>query len=366
MIFKNKRRLNKYCQRFILKYYKSNIRFFYSSTLTISFYDIQHLKFIFFRLSRLILGDKRLSGMSTLLFIFNPSSIFFNTLYSESLFSLLTFTSFYKFFNSLSVFHPLQSPMKFLYNLIIPLTFLLLSIFVRSNGMFYVAVIGYYVLKNFIFSFVRVSVMKSIFFLGLGVSLIFLVIIPYFLVLYYPYSIYCNKAFEMKTPKWCYERVPNVYDFIQKEYWGVSFMGSWEINGGIFIYWGIHMLIIISILLYSFFKHSWKCFFTLGLWEKDAVKVGRKNGIIYNEKWNPFIIYTIILFLISFFYANIMSCTRFFSSCPTVYWYLSSIILRWNEEGKKWEMSGSKRVFMLCIHFNMFGMLFFANFLPWT
>lgn len=40
-----------------------------------------------------------------------------------------------------------------------------------------------------------------------------------------PYEMYCLSRLDtyQEVPKWCFDRIPNVYDYIQKVYWDVGF-----------------------------------------------------------------------------------------------------------------------------------------------
>lgn len=313
--------------------------------------------------------DKRLSGISTFLFIFNPSSVFYSALYSEPLFVVLTFSSFYFLFQ---IDFDIIRYNRFLFfkKIFFPFIFLFFSVFVRSIGMFYVVVFGYFILRNFITIILKMlnenkfDLIKFInFYVFIGVFMIFIIIIPYLLILYYAYTIYCLESYDFIHPIWCSENLPNIYNYVQKQYWNVGFLSEYRIERVVFIYWGSQTLIFIGFFIFDFLKDNWLSFITLG----HKKKISEKKNKYYNDKWNPIMIYVCILFVISVFFAHIQSCTRFFSTCPAIYWfYTSKLVDKENKRIKIFDNLLNKWIIFYFIQFNVFGLIFYSNFLPWT
>lgn len=236
---------------------------------------------------------------------------------------------------------------------------LMIAVLIRSNGLFYVTIPGYFILKEF-FSFLRQKkLFQSLLMVFIGLLTLLLMLIPYFLVVsYYPTQIYCGLEKD-KKPVWCIGEFPNLYDFNQKEHWNVSFLGQYKLSRIFFIYWGMHSLLIMGWLIYDFLKQKWKSFFTLGFF-------GENNKSFYSEEWNPFMIYTIVLFVISAFWAHTQSCTRFFSSNPCFLWFLSYKIFGSKLEIGRDENKIGKLLFVYILYFNVAGNFMFSNYLPWT
>ena len=310
-----------------------------------------------------MLGNQKLSFLSAIIFIINPASIFYTAVYTESLFTFVTLSSFYAFFSN-PIFNVRgmekdNSCLKLLSALIVPLGFLVISVFVRSNGLFFIVIPGYFLMKTFFRNCFARKIWKAQEMVFLGILSLMIILIPYFLVLAYPYFIYCSDNSEFKPP-WCFEKIPNAYDYNQKEHWNVAFLEQYKLSRITFIYWGMHSLIILGLLIVDFLREKWLSFFTLGFMGEK--KINSK----YSELWNPFMIYTVILFIISIFFAHTQSCTRFFSSCPCFIWYMAAQIFGFQKDNEEKIIIKNKWMLIYIIYFNVAGHCMFSNYLPWT
>lgn len=308
--------------------------------------------------------NQKLSFISTIIIIANPASIFFTAVYTESLFTLVTLFSFYLFFSNIEKVEE-KGFLDYFRILRAPIGLLMISVFIRSNALFYISIPGYYILKDFISCIFDHKIKKAFMLIFIGLLSLILLMVPYFMVVYYADLIYCSVNSEAKPP-YCFESFQNAYDYNQKKHWNVGFLEQYKLSRIIFIYWGLHTLIIVGLLIIGFLKEKWLSFCTLGfLGEK-------KENKEYSEKWNPFMIYTLILFAISVFLAHTQSCTRFFSSCPCFSWYLASQIFGFqksvdsNEKEEEKLTIQNKWLLLYIIYFNVAGHCMFSNYLPWT
>lgn len=80
--------------------------------------------------------------------------------------------------------------------------------------------------------------------LALLVIIIFL--IPYILILAYPYSIYCDKNNSNYAP-WCDDLIPNIYSYVQDKHWEVGFLRCYNIYRYMFIIWGMGGVIVMGV-----------------------------------------------------------------------------------------------------------------------
>ena len=92
---------------------------------------------------------------------------------------------------------------------------------------------------------------------------------PLLLIIYYqPFQLHCKLRFDRdwhgKTPVWCYDKVPNVYTYIQDKYWENGF--------GWFFYRGLEnalkcipMNLIYLTVTYRVMKSNALAFCTLGI-----------------------------------------------------------------------------------------------------
>ncbi|KAL1810251.1 hypothetical protein ACET3Z_027241 [Daucus carota] len=172
----------------------------YRAVLGLSGYVLNNIAYVFavvyfHRLSVIVLKYKRTALRASILFCFNPASIFFSSIYSESLYALL----------SIGGICHLMSGAKNKSTL-----WFALSVLARSNG---VLNAGYIV---------------QILFAGALCCLC--ICLPLFILQAYGYVNICHGRSTDELRPWCKARVPMVYNFIQSYYWGVGFLKYFKIK----------------------------------------------------------------------------------------------------------------------------------------
>lgn len=208
-------------------------------------------------------NNNPLAVSTILLYSLNPANIFFSAVYSESLFSMLTFSSIYCLYTN-----------KFLLAVVLVFS----SCLCRSNGILNFGYIAYYCLKEHLssikitqqfissektsfFKYVRFFCFKT---LNLGFIKNFLLILKlivsfasaysaFFLYQYYIYSKFCKLTQSEKrniyipnelikygqensyhlinnetNPNWCSLALPFSYTHVQANYWKVGFLTYWQ------------------------------------------------------------------------------------------------------------------------------------------
>jgi len=85
------------------------------------------------------------------------------------------------------------------------------------------------------------------------IVLIQCVIIYYLVVAVYPYYLYCMKPAE-ECPRWCFYTIPDLYGFIQKEYWGVQFLGSYSPARTMDLNWSMQSVYIVLLGMIGWIK----------------------------------------------------------------------------------------------------------------
>jgi phosphatidylinositol glycan class V len=201
-----------------------------------------------YKLTKLLFNNEQMAFTSSMIFIFNPATIFFIAPYSESLFLMLTIISFYflyenKYFISLSLFS--------------------LSCLTRSNGLVNFLFIAFYLIKSAIpnlldglkqtnfFGVLKYILRKKNVFVGLWLVLKVFFALGCFLssfslYQYYIYYKFCVRfANETSIPdelieygnenlyslggfEWCDKFIPFSYTNVQSKYWNVGFMKYWQ------------------------------------------------------------------------------------------------------------------------------------------
>lgn len=173
-----------------------------------------------YQLTLLVLKNRNIALLSACLYTFSPSSIFFQSSYSESLFTMLQMLSFLTFFGSY-----LRAPRENLFRswraysfVIVPSLISCLSVFARSTGMFSLVVFGYPILGDFIAqirAMMRPDKKLRLQKLGphilWGAYLVLVLVTPYLMMLVFAKNIYCGAD---RPPSWCQAAFPNIYDYI--------------------------------------------------------------------------------------------------------------------------------------------------------
>ena len=183
-----------------------------------------------YKLTRSLFGKNKVALMSSLLFCFNPASVFMSSLYTESLFSCLQFTALYYLEREKSI----QALLLFG-----------LGSATRSNGIISCGFIAHSILKHFVssemtsfksssdlltfklpnLSLVLATFMKLIILIGI-------VLVPFLFFQLYGYSLYCIPLTRDATHynSWCNKWLPFPYSYIQDTYWNVGFLRYFELK----------------------------------------------------------------------------------------------------------------------------------------
>lgn len=167
-------------------------------------------------------GNKKLSLLTAILFTLNPASVFMSAVYSETLFSLFTFSGLL----ALERRRPWLSSLMFG-----------LASFTRSNGIVLSAFLGYQSLVSLyeiFFSHGHQSTCHRLWSSGkqlFAAAIQCLVIVaPFYAFQLYGYALYCRGASATPTslPPWCNRTLPLPYSYIQEHYWSVGFLRYYQ------------------------------------------------------------------------------------------------------------------------------------------
>ncbi|KMZ69600.1 GPI mannosyltransferase [Zostera marina] len=381
----------------------------YRAVLGLSGYVLNNIAFVlaamyFYRLSVLVLKEPAAAMRASVLFCFNPASIFYSSVYTESLYALFSFGGLYNLFTG--------------YNTI-AVVFFALSGFARSNG---VLNAGY-----FCFQTMHI-VYKSIFQMNRPIFALQEIVVavlrsvcifsPFIAFQTYGYYNICTQpgiATDNLSP-WCKARVPLLYDYLQSHYWGVGFLRYFQLKQlpNFLLASPILSLAVCSIvqyakvrpdLLYSLgFQGSTKekdnasLFITSGVAQKFddnfdvytsvSSKVVKGNMIqrlnrkekqpsfgysslpqaknhsqgkqgYFSFSILPFIYHLTFLTFTAFFVMHVQVASRFLSASPPIYWFASYVLSFYNKR------SG----YMIWAYFSAYillGSLLFSNFYPFT
>ncbi|KAM0991344.1 hypothetical protein ACFX13_009891 [Malus domestica] len=357
------------------------------AVLGLSGYVINNIAFVFgavylYRLSVVILKDQEAAVRASLLFCFNPASIFYSSIYSETLFALFSVGGLYHLISGKDV---------------IAVLWFALSGFSRSNG---VLNAGYFCFQTMHQAYDAVFLRKRPF-LALqavvgGALRCICIFVPFIAFQAYGYNNLCLEHLPSDMRPWCNARVPLLYNYIQSHYWGVGFLRYFQVKQlpNFLLASPILSLALCSIIHYA--KSKPENFFSLGFRappeDKDSAAVlfslteysSRKNRTrkqvnkdgpaLLSEEHKalakqgylsvavlPCILHLGFMAATAFFVMHVQVATRFLSFSPPLYWF-ASYIMKSRGTGKRWGYI----VWAYSAAYILLGSLLFPNFYPFT
>ncbi|CAN6712107.1 unnamed protein product [Malus baccata var. baccata] len=153
------------------------------------------------RLSVVILKDQEAAVRASVLFCFNPASIFYSSIYSETLFTLFSVGGLYHLMSGKDV---------------IAVLWFALSGFSRSNG---VLNTGYFFFQTMHQAYDAVFLRKRPFAVVGGALCCICIFVPFIAFQAYGYNNLCLGHLPSDVRPWCKARVPLLYNYIQSHYW---------------------------------------------------------------------------------------------------------------------------------------------------
>lgn len=145
---------------------------------------------IFYKLSKVVLSNERMSFKAAILFTINPATVFHLAPYTASAFSVFTFFGFYMFFKH----NPRGLPSC--YQILMACLPLCFAVGIRSNGLFYCIIVGFVIflklvclLKSSSNFFLKILKLGAVVIFGLSILAMFISV--FVIVLYEPYLSYC-------------------------------------------------------------------------------------------------------------------------------------------------------------------------------
>ncbi|KAG8048728.1 hypothetical protein GUJ93_ZPchr0009g2049 [Zizania palustris] len=193
----------------------------YRAVLVISGYVLNNVVFVaaaayFYRLSVLILKNSSAAYRASVLFCFNPASVFYSSLYSESLYALFSFGGLFYLFTGANT---------------IAMIMVALSGSARSNGAINA---GYFCFQALLHAydavFQKKRPMLAVQVIVTGFLQSVFIFLPFFAFQAYGYLNICLHGNSGELRPWCKAKVPLLYSFIQSHYWGIGFLRYFQVK----------------------------------------------------------------------------------------------------------------------------------------
>lgn len=336
-----------------------------------------------YELGRKVLRDQRKAEIATVLFCFNPASIFFSAPYSESLYSWLSFSVMLK------CFEDINSVL-----IIVPLS---LSMLCRSNGLINIGFFVYYGVKrmfnqNTVLSFVTV-LLKVI-------SILIIIAFHFGLMQVYNYYLFClkksfnfpefikdfaisndlvlagNRTDDSISP-WCSSNLPISYSYVQDHYWNVGFLRYYELKQIPNFLLALPIVLIILVNSLKFFSRNQAYCLRLGIFDlKPSVL---RTTQLADQNQFVFVVHAIAMTIFCVLFIHVQVTTRILSSSnPMLYFFCANYFMTNYSQHKKQDdyevnMFDIKRLSLLqkiiiyyFLGYYAVGTVLFSNFLPWT
>ncbi|KAL0342527.1 UNVERIFIED_CONTAM: GPI mannosyltransferase 2 [Sesamum calycinum] len=379
----------------------------YRAVLGLSGYILNNIAFVFaslylFRLSVLVLKDTEVAFRASVLFCFNPASIFYSSIYSDPESVLLSFGGLYHFMNGTDYFATV---------------WLALSGCARSNGVLNAGYICYrrMQLVNKAFLSRKCTYWLTLKILLAGALCCLCIFAPFISFQAFGYVNICMGRSAAEMRPWCKARLPLLYNYIQSHYWGVGFLRYFRVKQlpNFLLASPILSLALCSIVHYV--KLWPEVFLSLGLRASSLQKelVGSPlskategqlstDGLLENDSSNilqddrsirlrkgamkrekmviqpsksgaqerlqcdpviilPFVLHLSFMVATAFFVMHVQVATRFLSASPLLYWFASHIMGS-TVIGRRW----GYLIWAYCGAYIFLGSLLFSNFYPFT
>ncbi|KAI9091348.1 hypothetical protein K1719_028159 [Acacia pycnantha] len=373
------------------------------AVLAVCGYLINNVAFVFaalyfYKLSATILKDSEVSLLASILFCFNPASIFYSSIYTESLYAFLSFGGLYHLIsggNSLAVI------------------FLALSGFARSNGVLNAGYFCYQTMHQaYDAVFQKRQASLSLLVVISGAFQSACIFAPFIAFQAYGYHNMCVGRSHDEVRPWCKARVPLLYNYIQSHYWGVGFLRYFQLKQLPNFLLATPILSLAFCLIYCYAKSRPQCFFSLGLQismeqknfgaEFPSDDVSRSNvattqetsSVNVEERWNlrrrrkvvqqddtdvhiesepsaqlgylsasvlPFVLHLVFMAGTAFLVMHVQVATRFLSASPPLYWF-ASYMMTSRAKSRTW----GHIIWAYSVSYIFLGSLLFSNFYPFT
>lgn len=304
---------------------------------------------LLYRLGRATLNNETIALRAAMLYCFNPASIFFVAAYSESLFCFFAFSGMLVLAtaiqnanlpsglsrsssdvgdDSVSMVDVRPGTISLRVRLLASAIFALATM-TRSNG----ALLGMFSLWAAWFSFQRDTSPNRISKAILELMLVTVIhLSALFSVLGYAWSLYCLVPESNRRP-WCESFPPNVYNFVQKNYWNVGFLKYYEQK---------------QIPNFALAAPA----FAMSISAVINLAISRTIPLAYLAQLT-------VCILVGALFIHVQVFTRLVcASCPAFYWFAAQVTLKKNHH--------SYLVVLYFVLYAVLGSAMFCSYFPWT
>ncbi|XP_048468959.1 palmitoyltransferase ZDHHC18-A isoform X1 [Rhincodon typus] len=306
---------------------------------------------VLYHLGVVVLRDRRLAFLSSLLFCLTPANVFMSAAYSESMFVLLAFGGMLNLEKGW---------------LVTSCILFSLSAAVRSNGIVNAGFLLYSQLrvcslyvrhktkvmeKDSYRSWLNL-ILRSVLLVAAGTAMI---VLPFVLFQYYGYLTFCkstvnpaldipqrllqlagNKGYrvpdkETDPPVWCHRQYPIIYSYIQDTYWNVGFLRYYQLRQ---LPNFLLAFPVVALGMWAAWQYviidPWYCV-QLGLTRRKLLEKIEQDSKLYSsfhtDRVFVYVVHATLLLVFGICFMHIQVLTRFLaSSSPILYWFSAHLL----------------------------------------
>ncbi|CAG8561373.1 5700_t:CDS:2 [Funneliformis caledonium] len=286
------------------------------------------------------------NSVTSIFYILTPSGMFMSAMYTESLFALLNFFGMRLFYEGKSW------SAAFIWSL---------SSFTRSNG---ITQVGFFVYKFLIKDINRIN--GKVIFIRLLKTIILSIIVLLGFLMFQSYGYYHYCILYLPRRPWCNDTIPLLYSFVQSFYWNGGFLKYYEVKQIPNFLLASPMIFLSFYGIYSYSKFDLKRILTLGLQQRSETTLESSSSPYYRtHELLPFIYLWAVLLVYSITVMHVQVITRFFSSQPIVYWFVTNLFLKsLSKDANRWDKLLGYGMLVYFILYGGSGIVLFANFFP--
>lgn len=257
-----------------------------------------------------IYGGRSLALAASVLFLFNPASVFYHSVYSEPLFACLTIVAIkYVLQNRIKSNRCLDQPIQFIGCNWFALVLFALSITVRSTGLFLSLILGLPILSN-LFVSLFTSIKRAIMTAVTGFLTLSIFVAPFIAYLVYGYYQFCNDT--EHPSQFCNNFPPNIYAYVEDKFWQVGFLKYYYTGQPFQVVFGLLTVVVALSTLF--------------------VAITSKRNLLNDLYSIGLTVALVIVAVVTTLFANVQSGTRFFSTHPLFYITCGTCLLRTSKQ----------------------------------
>ncbi|OXB53385.1 hypothetical protein ASZ78_009101, partial [Callipepla squamata] len=311
-----------------------------------------------YKLGCAVLRCQKTAFLAALLFCISPANVFLTAAYSESMFTVLTFSAMWQ----------LEKGQSWLSVLLFTL-----ATGVRANGLVNAGFFLYSHSKSFALQlqvgsgWVRKLSLLERQILGVASSVLLTcagICLPFALFQYYAYVRFCGPGQELAVPEllqhlaldkgyrlvppngvkppWCSQRFPVVYSYIQDVYWNVGFLRYFELRQIPNFLLALPVTFLGLWATWTFIVTNPRHCLTLGLERRKKEQEGKPRFGFCCPTVFVYVVHATALLVLGFFCMHVQVLTRFLgSSSPVLYWFSAHLLQQ--HEGWLWKEGADRQ-----------------------